>query len=99
MFSEIIDKYFHTKGAASTEYTMDNANLGNNSYLVPFAAFDLVGTWDMITFATAIHKAAQCCTFQATNTAFDLRSTGQLRLQVVCNVTSKECLRSPVLGS
>jgi hypothetical protein len=75
---------------------MDNPDLRNKTYLIPFAAFDVVGTWDMKTIAAALHKAAKCCTFQATNTAFDLRSTGQLRLQVICNVTSKECLRSPV---
>lgn len=69
------------------------------TYRIPSAAFDLVGTWDMIAFAAALNKATECCTFQATNTALNLRSTGQLRLQVVCDITSKECLGSPVLVS
>jgi len=76
---------------------MDSVDLNNETYFIPSAAFDPVGTWDMKALAAALHKAAKCRTFQATNTTLNFRSTGQLRLQVVCNITSEECLRSPVL--
>lgn len=65
------------------------------TYAIPSALLNFKCTRDMISSPTGLCKAAKCCSFQSTATAFKFCSSSQFRLQIFNGVTVVENSRCP----